>query len=66
LHRMYHGHENIFRHTRWYFYLMLVEWKLISVHLEIVLLLTQYRCMVYTEYTIGPEIALSTTDDTPR
>jgi hypothetical protein len=36
--RMYHGHQNPFKHTRWYFYMTLVKWKLISVCLEIVLI----------------------------
>jgi hypothetical protein len=29
-----------------------LKWKLISVCLEVVLILTQDRCMVYAEYTI--------------
>jgi hypothetical protein len=33
-----------------------LKWKLISVGLEIVLLLTQHRCTVCTEVTIGMEI----------
>jgi hypothetical protein len=33
-----------------------LKWKLISVGLEIVLLLTQHRCTVCTEGTIGLEI----------
>jgi hypothetical protein len=43
----------------------LVEWKLISVHLEIVLNLAQDRCAVYAKCTIGSEITLSATDGTP-
>jgi hypothetical protein len=34
--------------------------------LEIVLLLTQRRCTVYAERTIGLEIILDTPDGTPR
>ena len=30
-----------------------LKWKLISVHLDIVLILTQDRCMVCVERTIG-------------
>ena len=30
-------------------------WNLVSVHLEIVLILTQDRCIVYAERTIGSE-----------
>ena len=36
-----------------------VKWKLISVHLEIVPILTQDRCMVCGECTIGSEIILT-------
>jgi hypothetical protein len=34
--------------------------KLVWVCLEIVLILTQDRCVVYPEYTIGSEIVLDT------
>ena len=37
-----------------------VKWKLVSVHLEIVLTLTQDRCTVCSERTIGSEIVLDT------
>ena len=30
-------------------------WKLVSVHLEIVLISMHHRCMVYAEHTIGSE-----------
>jgi hypothetical protein len=43
-------------HTRWYFLVTLVKCKLVSVHLEIVLISTQDRCTVCT--TIGSEIIL--------
>jgi hypothetical protein len=33
---------------------------------EIVLILTQDRCFVYAEHTIGLEIVLDTPDGTPR
>jgi hypothetical protein len=36
------------------------------VYLEIVLILTQYRCTVSTEQTIGSEIILDVLDGTPR
>jgi hypothetical protein len=45
---------------------MRLKWKLVSVHLEIVLILTQDRCMVYTESTIGSEIILDAPNVTPR
>ena len=40
--------------------------KLVLVHLEIVLVLTQDRCMVCVRYTIGSDIVLDTPDRTPR
>jgi hypothetical protein len=43
-----------------------VMWNLISVHLEIVLLLTQGRCTICAERTIGSEIILDAPDRTPR
>ena len=42
------------------------NWKLILFCLEIVLILTQDRCTVCTELTIGLEIVLDTPDGTPR
>jgi hypothetical protein len=41
-------------------------YNLVSVHLEIVLILTQDRYMVCAEHTIGSEIVLDVHDDTPR
>jgi hypothetical protein len=41
-------------------------WNLVSVHLEIVLVLEQDRCMICTERTIISEIILDTPDGTPR
>jgi hypothetical protein len=40
---------------------MRLKWKLVSVHLEIVLILTQDRCTVYAEHTIGLEIIFART-----
>ena len=40
--------------------------ELISVRLKIVLILTQDRCTVFVERTIGSEIVLDTPDGTPR
>ena len=45
---------------------MRVKWKLVLVHLEIVLVLVQDRCMVCAERTIGSEIILDAPDGTPR
>jgi hypothetical protein len=42
-----------------------VMWNLVLVRLEIVLVLVQYRCTVCTECTIGSEIILDASDDTP-
>jgi hypothetical protein len=39
---------------------------LASVHLDIVLILMQDRCMVCAERTIGSEIILDAPDGTPR
>ena len=43
-----------------------LKWKLDLVHLEIVLILTQDRRMVYAEPTIYLEVILATPDRTPR
>jgi hypothetical protein len=43
---------------------MRFKWKLVSVYLEIVLILTQKRCTVYDECTIGLEIVLDAPDGT--
>ena len=41
-------------------------WSLISVHLEMVFMSVQDRCMVCAKRTIGSEIVLDTPDGTPR
>ena len=46
--------------------MMRLKWKLVSVLLDIVLILTQDRTTVYVERTIGSEIILGTLDGTPR
>ena len=43
-----------------------VKWRLILVHLEIVLTSTQDRCTVCAKCTIGLEISLDAPDGTPR
>ena len=40
--------------------------KLVSVRLEVVLILTQDRCMVCAKCTVGSEIVLDAPDATPR
>ena len=64
--QMYHRLRNRFGHTRWYSYVMRLKWKLVSVCLEIVLVLTQDRCTVCAERTIGLEIILDAHDGTSR
>jgi hypothetical protein len=43
-----------------------VMWNLVLVHLEIVLVSVQYRCIVCTEHTVGSEMILHAPDGTPR
>jgi hypothetical protein len=43
-----------------------LKWKLVLVLLDIVLILTQVRCTVCIECTIGSEIILDALDGTPR
>ena len=43
-----------------------LNWKLVLVHLEIVLILKEDGCMVYVERTVGSEIILDAPDGTPR
>ena len=45
---------------------MRLKWKLVSVHLEIVLILMQDKCTVCVEHTICSEIILDGPDGTPR
>ena len=43
-----------------------VMWNLVSVHLEMVFVLVQDRCMVCVKRTISLEIVLVAPDGTPR
>jgi hypothetical protein len=45
---------------------MRLLWKLVSVHLKIVLILTQDSCTVYAERAVGSEIILDAPDGTLR
>jgi hypothetical protein len=45
---------------------MKLKWKLVLVCLEIVVILTQDRCTVCAEHTIGLEIILGAPDGTRR
>ena len=58
--------RNHFGRTRWYSLAMSLKWKLVSVHFEIVLMLTQDRCTVCVERIIGSKIILDAPDGTPR
>ena len=60
------GSENRLGHTKWYFKVMRLKWKLDSVCLEIVLILAEDRCMVCAERTLWSEIVLDAPDGTPR
>ena len=44
----------------------MLKWKLDLVDLEIVLILTQDRCIVYAKPTICLEVFLDAPDRTPR
>jgi hypothetical protein len=64
--RTYYRLRNHFRCTRWCSEVMRLRRKLISIRLEIVLILTQDRCTICTEHTIGSEIVLDTPNETHR
>ena len=49
----------------WYSEVMYFEWKLVFVHLEVVLVSAQDMCTVCAECTSGMEIILGTPDLTP-
>ena len=66
MHQTYHRLRNHFGRTQWYFKVTRLKWKLDSVYLEIVLILTQDRCMVCTEHTKGSKIVLDAPDGTPK
>jgi hypothetical protein len=65
LRQMYHRLGNHFERTRWYSYVTWVKWKVVSIHLETMLISTQDRCTVCVKCTIGSEIILDAPDDTP-
>ena len=44
----------------------MLKWKLVSVRLEILLILTLARCTVYAECTIGLDVVLDAPNGTPR
>jgi hypothetical protein len=51
LRQTYHRLKNYFGCTQWFSYMMRHKWKVGSVHLEIVLILTQDRCTVCAKRT---------------
>ena len=65
LRQTYHGLKNHFGRTQRYSLVTRVQWKLVSVRLEIVLVLVQGSCTVCTKCTIGSEIVLDARDGTP-
>jgi hypothetical protein len=60
LHQIYHILINHFGRTGWYSLVMGLKWNLVLVRLEIVLILTQDRCTIYAEGTIGSDVILDT------
>jgi hypothetical protein len=56
--------RNRFGHSRGYSEVTRLKWKLGSVRLEIVVILTQDRCTVCTEHPRGSKIVLDTPDGT--
>jgi hypothetical protein len=66
LHQMHHRLSNHFGRTRRYYEVTSFKWKLTSVRLERVLILTQDRCIVYAERSIGSAIILDAPYGTPR
>jgi hypothetical protein len=66
LHRMYRRLRNYFGCTSWYSWVTRLKWKIVSVHLDTVLVLVQGRCTVCAKCTIASEIVLDALDGTPR
>ena len=64
--QMYHSLRNHFGRTLWYSKATRLMWKLVLVHLKIVLILMQDRCTVCVEHTIGSGIVLDGPDGSPR
>ena len=66
LHQTYNRLRNHFGRSQWYFKVTRLKWKLDSVNLEIVLILTQDKCTVCAERTIGSKIILDAPNGTSR
>jgi hypothetical protein len=58
LHQTYHRLRNCFGCIGWYSWVTRVKWKLVSVHLETLLVLVQDRRTVGAKSTIAYEIIL--------
>jgi hypothetical protein len=58
--------RNHFGCTLWYPLVIWPKWNLVSIRLEIMLVLTQDRCRVCAEYTIGSEIILDAPNGATR
>ena len=66
LRQTYYRLINRFGRTRWYSEVTRLKWKLDSFYLEIVLILTQDRCIVCAERTIGTKVVLDAHVGIPR
>jgi hypothetical protein len=66
LRQTYHRLRNYFGCTVWYSWVTRLKWKLVSVHLETVLVSVQDRCTVCAKHNIGLELVLDIMDGTPR
>jgi hypothetical protein len=62
----YHRLINRFGRFQWYYMVTRLMWKLDLVRLERVLTMTQDRCSVCAERTIGSEIISDAPNGTPR
>jgi hypothetical protein len=65
LRQMYHRLRNRFGLTWWYLWVIRLNWKLILVRLQIVLIMTHDRCIVCSKSTIGLKIVLDTPGGNP-
>jgi hypothetical protein len=65
LHRTCHRLRNHFGRTRWYSEVTRLKWKLVLFRLDMALILTQDRYIVYAKRTICLEIVLEAPDGTP-
>jgi hypothetical protein len=64
--RTYHNLISCFGRIRWNSKVTWLMWSLVLVHLELLLVSVQDRCMVCAKHTVGSEIILDAPDSTPR